>query len=463
MNPSPGSVSNAGMALSRAQIEGLLRRCERQRRLWTLSRLCERWAVAAWPGLLLVLLALAVARALGYAVPWAGPVTALALLGALLWTWRERAALRVPAWWLPARVDRAAGAHGALMLCFETRAHHQHDQPVPLAALRVPLAPKLPRRELLGAILFSLAYGLCLALPVPDVQARAAVQLTPLPVQRAERLLARVEPKDATTRLFVESSKRTLQQLGAKTGGLERADFDALERIEDRAKSLLERQADASARRNEALDALRELDSLLASYQAAEGAQNSAGALRDALQREQDALERSGLSRQQLERMLEQARAGANAAQQQGKQGAAQGAAHGFDPEAANELREALRQAMREIQQGEGKGDGDGQDDQDDPGKGGVDRGPGVARLALSEQSEVKDAHFESNTFDTRPDQRTVLLGTGLSRREDTRHRDAQGQSTRAFEAGNDTALWPKHIEPRHRAVLEHYFETSKP
>jgi hypothetical protein len=445
--------------LSRAQIEGLLRRCERQRRLWALSRLCERWAAAAWPGLSLLLLALAIARALGYAVPWAGPVTALALLGTLLWTWRERAALRVPAWWLPARVDRAAGAHGALMLCFETSAHQQRDQPVPLAALTVPLAPKLPRRELLGAILFALAYGLCLALPVPDAQARTVVPLTPLPVQRAQRLLARVEPKDATTRLFVESSKRTLQQLGAKAGGLERADFAALERIEDRAKSLLERQADASARRNE-LDTLRELDSLLASYEAAEGAQNSAGALRDALQREQDALERSGLSREQLERMLEQARAGADAARQQGKQGTGQGAAHGFDPEAANELRQALRQAMREIQQGDGKGDGDGQDQS---GNGGVDRGPGVARLALSEQSEIKDAHFESNTFDTRPDQRTVLLGTGLSRREDTRHRDAQGQSTRAFEAGNDTQLWPKHIEPRHRAVLEHYFETSKP
>jgi hypothetical protein len=221
------------MALSRAQIEGLLRRCERQRRLWELSRLCERWAQLAWPGLSLVLLALAITRALGYAVPWAAPLAVLALLGALLWAWRARGVLRVPAWWLPARVDRAADARGALMHCFETG---ERDQPVPLAALRVRLSPSWPRRELLGAILFALAYGLCLAIPVPDAQARAVVPLTPLPVQRAQRLLARVEPKDATTRLFVESSKRSLQQLGAKTGGLERADFDALERIEQRAK-----------------------------------------------------------------------------------------------------------------------------------------------------------------------------------------------------------------------------------
>lgn len=447
------------MVLSRTQVEGLLRRCERQRRRWELFRLVERWAQAAWPGLLLVLLALAIARALGYAVPWAGPAAALALLAALLWTWRGRAALSVPAWWLPARVDREAGARGALMQCFETGAA---DQPVPLSALSVRLAPKLPRSALLGALSFALAYGACLAIPVPDAQARAVVALTPLPVQRAQRLLAKVEPKDATTKLFVESSKRTLEQLAAKTGGLERTDFDALERIEERAKSLLDRQTEAHARRSEELDALRELDSLLASYEAKQGDQSSAGALRDALQREQDALERSGLSREQLERMLEQAQKNAQG-DQQGKDGQGQGQQpHGFDPEAAEQLRQALQQSMRQIGQGQKPGEPGDKDGEPDPnGNGGIDRGPGVADLQLNQQDDVADPRFESNTFDTRPDQRTVLLGTGSSRREDIRHHDAQGTSAREFESGNDTELWPKHIAPRHRAVLEHYFEKA--
>jgi hypothetical protein len=207
----------------------------------------------------------------------------------------------------------------------------------------------------------------------------------------------------------------------------------------------------------EELDAMRELDSLLASYEARQGDQRSAGALRDALQREQDALERSGLSREQLERMLEQAQKNAQG-EQQGKDGQGQGAAqHGFDPEAAEQLRQALQQSLRQIAQGQRPGEGEGENVPN--GNGGIDRGPGVADLQLNQQDDVADPRFESNTFDTRPDQRTVLLGTGSSRREDTRHHDTQGQSARSFESGNDTELWSKHIEPRHRAVLEQYFQ----
>jgi hypothetical protein len=443
--------------LARAQVEALLRRCERRRRLWQLTRLSEAWGRAAWPGLCAVLIALVIARASGWPLGWLAPAVLVALIAALGWTLRRRDALRVPGWWLPARVDRAAGARGALMACFERAGDARGDQPVPLSALRVKLGPAWPWRLSFAGLGFVLAYALCLAVPIETARAREVRPLTPLPVERAQRWLAKVEPKDATAKLFVDSSRKTLQRLAAKTSGLDRADFDALERIEERARGLLDKQAAARATKQEALDAMRELDALLASYEAKTGQNGSAGALREALERRRDLLERGGLGKQQLEQMLEQARSASAAEQERGKDGQGSGApSPGFDPDAAKELREQLAQQMQELQTSEG-----GQE-QLQPGKGGVDEGPGFAPLALNEESRVDDARFEASTFKTSPDDRTVLLGTGLSRRADERRVDPQGQSSRAFEAGTDTELWPKHVEPRHRAVLERYFASPQ-
>ena len=179
--------------------------------------------------------------------------------------------------------------------------------------------------------------------------------------------------------------------------------------------------------------------------------------MQEALERRLETLERGGLSKQQLEQMLQQAR---GEAQREGKQqgeGSGQGQP-GFDPDAAEDLRKALQQQLRQLQAGNAEGE-----EQPGPGKGGLDRGPGFAPLELSEQERVPEARFQASTFATAKDDRTVLLGTGLSRREDQRQLDPQGQSERAFEAGNDTELWPKHVEPRHRAVLERYFRGKEP
>jgi hypothetical protein len=51
-----------------------------------------------------------------------------------------------------------------------------------------------------------------------------------------------------------------------------------------------------------------------------------------------------------------------------------------------------------------------------------------------------------------------VLLGSSQSKRAEDRHADPQGTTDRQFETGTDTEFWPKHVEPRHRALLEHYF-----
>ena len=51
------------VGLSEAQVETLLRRCRNRLRMWRALRVLEAWSRSCWPGLSLVLLAIAVARA----------------------------------------------------------------------------------------------------------------------------------------------------------------------------------------------------------------------------------------------------------------------------------------------------------------------------------------------------------------------------------------------------------------
>lgn len=432
------------VGLSEAQVEVLLRRCRGRLRAWRALRVIEAWSRTCWPGLALLLLAIAVARAFAQPLGWALPVFACTLLGSLAWTWRAGVP-PLPDWWLAARVDRLAGARGALLERFELGATHA---PIPLSAQAVPLGPRVPWRLLAGAAMIAAAYAACLAIPIPRSQAMGPVDIRPLPVQRVEQLIKRVDTRAAADRAFVDNARKTLSALAAKRDGLGRSDFDALERIEQRASTLLERKAAAAGERAKKLDAL---DQLVAAYEAAQGGQGTAGALQQHIERERDELERAGLDGAMLQKLAEQA--GKQAAKQ-GKNGQADGKGQsGFDPEAADSLRAAIGE-MRKLSEGTGK--------QEQTGSGGVDRGPGIAPLELSHQARSADGtRFDADTFSTAPSRDTVMLGSSQSKRAEERHVDPQGTTDRQFETGTDTEFWPKHVEPRHRALLEHYFGTN--
>ena len=192
------------------------------------------------------------------------------------------------------------------------------------------------------------------------------------------------------------------------------------------------------------------LDKLVAAYEAARGGQGTAGALREHLDRMRDALERAGLDAATLRDLAEQARA--RAARNRPGAGASSSSQTGFDPHAAQSLRAQIGK-LRKISESQIAGDS---------GSGGVNRGPGVAPLELNHRTQsADDLRFDSSTFATSPSQDTVLLGGSLSRRAEDAHADPLGTVDRRFEAGTDTEFWPKHVEPRHRAVLERYFGTS--
>jgi hypothetical protein len=430
----------AVVGLSEAQVEVLLRRCQNRLRVWRALRLIEAWSRTCWPGLALVLLAIAVARAFAQPLGWAIPAFAGALLFSLAWTLRAGVP-QLPDWWLAARVDRIAGARGALLQRFELGAT---QAPIPASALSVPLGPRAPWRMLAGAATVALAYALCLAIPVPHSQAVAPVGIRPLPVQRLEQLIKRVDTHAAADRAFVANARKTLSALAAKRDGLGRSDFDALERIEQRASTLLERKAAAAGERAKTLDAL---DRLVAAYEAAQGGDGTAGALQQHIENKRDELERAGLDGDALQKLAEQA--GKQSAKQ-GKGGQGKGKGQGgFDPDAADSLRAQIGEMRKLSASGQ----------QGETGSGGIDRGPGVAPLEMTHQMQSADhARFDDQTFSTAPSRDTVLLGSSQSKRAEQRHADPQGTTDRQFENGTDTEFWPKHVEPRHRALLEHYF-----
>jgi hypothetical protein len=432
------------VGLSEAQVEVLLRRCRGRLRMWRALRVIEAWSRTCWPGLALLLLAVAAARAFAQPLGWAPAAFACTLLGSLAWTLRAGVP-QLPDWWLAARVDRIAGARGALLQRFELGTARN---PIPASAAAVPLGPRVPWRLLAGVAMLSAAYALCLAIPIPHSQAMTPVDIRPLPVQRVEQLIKRVDTRAAADRAFVANARKTLSALAAKQGGLGRSDFDALERIEQRASSLLERKAAAAGERAKTLDAL---DQLVAVYQAEQGGQGTAGALQQHIERERDELERAGLDGAMLQKLAEQA---SKQAAKQGKDGQGKGKGQsGFDPEAADSLRAAIGE-MRKLSEQAAK--------QDQQGSGGVDRGPGIASLEMSHKTQsANGARFDADTFSTAPSRDTVLLGSSQSKRGEDRHADPQGTTDRQFETGTDTEFWPKHVEPRHRALLEHYFGSN--
>lgn len=457
--------------LSDTEIAALLRRCERRRRIWQGVRALHVWANIVWPGLLVLLTLLVGLRALDRStllVAWASGIW----LAASLWLGlRKRGQWRVPAYLLPARVDRFAGARGALLQRFEgVRA----SDPVPVDALRVALGPRIPWRVLGGGVLYAAAYALCLLVPLP--RANATVPISPLPVQRVAKLLERVPAAEPQEERWLRTAEETLDALASKPDGLERDDFESLERIERQARALLARSS--AARSSQAL-ALADLEALAADYAASQGSPQSAQALATAIAARRGQLEAAGLSAAALQQLLAEAQARAHATHKAGGRGGAagagpsgsqQGAASGFDEAAAAALREQaarLRSAL-EARAGEGQAqgaaEGQGQAAQTGTGRGAPARGPGHVPLELDHRGELGDAtHFEPQTFSIGQDPNTVSLGAALSHQADTPHPDPQGQSPRGFAPGTDTEYWPKHVEMRHRPVLEKYFGSRPP
>lgn len=444
------------------QVGAVLSRCERWSALLFALRWFERFARIAARGLVLGLIAAASARALGWSLAWLGPsLGAWCALSGVLAS-RGRAALAIPPWQLPAYVDRASGARGALMLRHASitaargapRLPDPGHAEVPDAAAQVRLRAPWPRQTLLGALFFAGAYALCLCLPLPAAGPAARAKAAPLAIQRASQIVQQLRPRDAQTQAFKAAAQDTLRALAAQEHGLSRADFDTLARIEAHGRSLLARPG---AQAQDARDALAATDALLAAYAAHGGAAREAEALRAGLESMRDALEQAGVDGAALAAMAAAAKRAA-AAGQEGAKGkpkpGSDGPSQAFDPKSVQALREQLG-ALQKLSASAGSS-GQGETSRD---------GPGVTPLQFEHHTrEPSGTQYDSNTFSTRKAGETVLLSSGSSKHAEPPPRaEPHGVSAQQFSAGSDTEYWHEHRSPQLRGVLERYFQGAAP
>ena len=432
------------MDLSDDDVARLLRRCASRRRALQAIRVLQRAFELFWPGAVALLVLVIAARALRLPLLWAAVALGVWLVLCVFRLVRMRHTFAPPRWFWVAYVDRHARAGGALLRRFE--APGEGADKVPQRVLDVPLELALPWRELAGISAVALAYAVCLLWPLPAAVPPQAPQLVPLPVARTQELLEQVVPHDPQAQAFVAKARQSLKALESKPGGLRRADFGALERIEKQARALIQSEAHA---RSQAREALATLDSLLANSPAAQGGKNeerAAGALRDAEREVRAALSAAGLEPGRFEELLQQAKRNA---ERQGKR--ARGDDNTPKPFTKDDV-QALRDEIGKLREDARRSL--------EQGRGGVERGEGVAAIELSHDATwVDGARFDPQTFSVNQDRDTVLLSSAFSKRDEAPRADPGAQSTRSFTQGDDTEFWDKQLSPRRRALLQRYFD----
>ncbi len=435
------------MERAEAQVGEILDRCARRRRAIIAARALQRWSERSWPGLALLLGAAAIAR---FTHTDALPVAIAAglwLLATAAWTFRARHALSFPGWVLPAYVDRHGGARGALMQALE---QDRSDLPVPARVREVALPRPPLRRSLTVWALLGASAAVVLLSPLPEHIARAARHDTPAPVLRTDRLLEQVRQAAPEQQAFVKSAREALKGLAAQKEGLDRSDFEALERIDNDARRLLRQRGEQLAAQREAL---QELDALLARQAEAGKASEAAGTLGQDPGRMLELMQRAGLSKEQIAQM-QQGAGNEGTKGQRGKAPQNTEGGGGFQRDAVEALRKQIGE-LRRVNLAQGEQLGEGQQ----PGNpGGAERGPGVAPLELTHQTAEQSSRYDAQGFRARKSERTVMLASGTSKRGDRPAQDSHGQAATEFESGTRTELWDKRVKPRHRAVLRSYF-----
>ncbi|MEY4579197.1 MAG: hypothetical protein RL701_3900 [Pseudomonadota bacterium] len=444
------------VGLNEAQIQALLARCERRRRVLQGLAWFEHWARLCGRGLTLVLLPLVCARALGMSLAWLSPVLVVWCVASLAWALPRLAGCARPAWQLPAYVDRASGAQGALL---QHHAGQRACDPVPLVAASLRLPVRWPVRTLLSAAALAFAYGLCLMVPLPTAAKShtAATGGTSLAIERTAQLLQRLPARDPEVHAFQAAAQATLRNLSAQTAGLSRSDFDTLERIEAHSRSLMSHEASAQSA-NAAAEgsraALSAFAKLLSEYAAAEGAAVQAAALQAGLTELRTQLEQAGLDAAALEQLARAAEAGAKQ-----KPGDKPGQAV-FDREAVKALRKQIGQLEASPEPGTG--------DKTAAGDGSSPSHDAPTQTPLQKNHVTQDrpgTRFTPTTFAAQAEQETVSLGTGLGQHTEKPVRGpATSASTQQFDTGSDTEFWHLHRSPQLRSVLERYFDgNAKP
>jgi len=507
-----------------ARLDDLLQRCARVRRRHSLLAAFDAFSRPALPGVAATLPAALLLRMVG----WSTVGAAVAALGwvALCWAWTLRRSPRwlVPEWRVPAYVDRAAGARGALMQIAETGG----GRAVTVRVLTAPLPRRSSRSLLLkwGALLTALI--LSFAAPRAEDDERTA--FTPIPVERARDRIEELRRHLPADDPFVRSADETLARLAERRNGLEPADLAALDRVGGMAERELAKAIDSERRADRILADLEEsLRAVAAADHASVASGRDAAALRhdgspglaavpgsgsggaapsaerpgapttsapaavrdsattppaarasapsDATERASDpsgggASDENGdelgpgaAPRTQLARAVEEARRGAASTT-----GAPPSLLERVDQLARSAKADAtsattadrLAEQVAALRDAHSAADGRGRNRGD--GSGAASRGPATAPLGSAPSIEMANTPFRDLTFEVGEAPSTVLLDTPrLPQREESGDplTAPVDAAPHSFTDDAETPFRERRVLPRHRAVVRDYFSDA--
>jgi hypothetical protein len=440
-------VAQASAPLDEVTAAALRRRCQHRARTLRWARAIEDWSRRCWAPLSLVLIALVAVKTAGafHQTFWSAVPATMAACAVASWLARSRFA--VAPWALSAYLDRRTNARGLVMYAVSQEPPPKPEtnaKPADHPALRAAFPPLWSWGTPVGWVVLTIGYALLHVVPEP-AQAEVRPQAASAPIERVNRMLDALPDADPATRDFARSAREALRKMAERPEGLGREDFDALKRMEDRARIEIEERADRLAAADAALG---RLDAALDQR----GASGNPGTSKADLAALDRLAAEEGPQAELLRQVLEAAKRSSGRGSSGGNKGP-ESLSGGFDEASVERLREQIGEVREMIAAAQGEATEQGGQ------PGGIGRGAGVAPLELSHDTKRESGtKFDSKLFRVRPDDSSVVLGRGFVRQGEPASEDAQGLSTRTFEAGTSARSWQKRARPQQRPVLEAYF-----
>lgn len=407
-------------------------------------------------------------------------ITAL-FLSKILWPPLIHAVWALPAWfgavalylgfqqdkWLVTRTradaltDLRCGARGLFMAMRQSGEEQWRNA---LKARPVKLRPGFPTWSFLAFVL--VVAGTVGIVLLPDLRPTPPrEQLALTPVEETQEIIEVLEETEMAEEEYLEQARSLISRMrGERRDGLDPEDWRALDECREELRKQAARRLRRKAKSDQELRAAvrdLQLGRSLDTEEMKELAQSMksvpASELEEALK---EISEQSDLSRQQLRDMLKRCGNG--------------------QCQLSNQQREAMAMLARRLKTGE-RGLAEAEEEalqacgfsekermamrNQQPGRGGINRGPGTAPLKHIGDTSGEDGQFTARAFQGKEGNATADLGSGMSP-PDEDETGGTGEIVRnrprRFESGNGEMTWHARLLPRHNDVLKDYFDEQK-
>ncbi|MEM7015953.1 MAG: hypothetical protein AAF512_01280 [Pseudomonadota bacterium] len=429
-------------------LQAFQQRCRNRHRMAQFANLLQLFSRAAWPGLAVLLAVGVVVEQLHWPLVFifAGIVAWLVI--SVVWAIQQTTYWRIPDWRPAAWLDRHAHAQGSLLTAYEQGSVPRDGLP---ESRQIKFPALLPAHFFIGWLLLTVAYAAWWWMPAPSEPLPQTPQnYVPQPVQNVVDALELLKEQRPPEDPFTESVEQTLDRLKQRSRELDKADLDALKQLETQTAQQLSNDL------NELQQAQADMEQFEQMLQQIDAAKLTSPGLEEQMQSLEEMLKNTpGLSPEQLSSLVQQMEELKNEMAQQQEAGSPE--AQAFAAQQIQELQEQIQQYRQQMAQAQAstsqvlKRLSEGNS---------ITRGPGHEDLNYDHLTfQRRNTDFESETFRGNPDNDTVLLGKGLTKREEDGQIDSQTTPPPQFESGSQTLYRQKQVLPRHRETLEKYFD----